>query len=59
MSAASVRFLFLVTFRAVRHYILNHLAKKEAVQNFVCLGIDREIGDSMCGCTRQGLKVIP
>ena len=33
MSATSVRFLFLVTFRAVRHYILNFLAKKEAVQN--------------------------
>ena len=46
MSAASVRFLFLVTFRAVRHYILNYLAKKEAVQNSVCLGLDREIGDS-------------
>ena len=34
MSATSVRFLFfLVTFRAVRHYILNFLAKKEAVRN--------------------------
>ena len=26
-------FFFLVTFRAVRHYILNSLAKKEAVRN--------------------------
>ena len=26
-------FFFLVTFRAVRHYILNFLAKKEAVRN--------------------------
>ena len=33
VSATSVRFLFLVTFRAVRHYILNFLAKKEAVRN--------------------------
>ena len=32
VSAASVRFLCLVSFRAVRHYILNYLAKKEAVQ---------------------------
>ena len=39
-------FFFLVTFRAVRHHILNDLAKKEAVQNSVCLGLDREIGDS-------------
>ena len=39
-----VSFLFSVTFRAVRHYILNYLAKKEAVQNSVCLGLDREIG---------------
>ena len=35
MSATSVRFLFLVTFRAVRHYILNFLAKKEAVRNYM------------------------
>ena len=46
MSAASVPFLFLVTFRAIRHYILNYFAKKEAVQNSVYLGLDREIGDS-------------
>ena len=59
MSAASVPFLFLVTFRAIRHYILNYLAKKEAVQNSVYLGLDREIGTQMCGCTKQGLKVIP
>ena len=39
-------FFFLVTFRAVRHYILNYLVKKEAVRNSVCLGLDREIGDS-------------
>ena len=46
VSAASVPFLFLVTFRAIRHYILNYLARKEAVQNSVYLGLDREIGDS-------------
>ena len=46
MSAASVRFLILVTFSAVRHYIFNYLAKKEAVRNSVCLSLDREIGDS-------------
>ena len=49
MSAASVRFLFFfffVIFRAVRYHILNYLAKKEALRNFVCLGLDREIGDS-------------
>ena len=39
-------FFFLVTFRAIRHYILNYLAKNEAVQNSVYLGLDREIGDS-------------
>ena len=41
-------FFFLVTFRAVKTlgYILNYIAKKEAVQNSVCLGLDREIGDS-------------
>ena len=46
MSAASVCFLFLVTFGAVRHYILNYLVKKEAVRNSGSLGLDREIGDS-------------
>ena len=45
MSTTSVSFLFSVTFRAVTHYILNYLAKKE-VQYSVCLGLDREIGDS-------------
>ena len=45
VSAASVPLLFfLVTIRAIRHYILNYLAKKGAVQNSVCLGLDREIG---------------
>ena len=42
MSAA----FFLVTFRAVKHYILDYIAKKEAVRNSVCSGLDREIADS-------------
>ena len=46
VSAASVRFLFSVTFRAVKHYNLDYVTKKEAVQNSVCLGLDKEIADS-------------